>query len=314
MCLLTKIMILHCILAVTSISNKKRLSWLLLTDYFFHLMRQLRMCRFSEADRKTRGGKREKIKIGYGGLQCIHCADLPMSRKFFWSNVDRLANSFAEIPGHILKCKRCPPQCKEALLQLKQGHPDQMSKLPRGSQKVFFRRMWRRLHDDDPEGDDQASSTKAAEGTAVKAPPSPPAAIKTDPESPDSKKGADNSPSSGQSEETTLVVQRSAKDVDAETLKKLLRKNLEADFELHQQTRQSEIKRLQELLKKSEEWLILILSGASPEQKEEIIDKQLQELMKHANQKKPADPFSAGSNTDPRQNFFTPAPEATIRK
>ena len=77
---------------------------LLLTNYFFYLMKQLRLCRFTENDRKTRGGKREKIKIGYGGLQCIHCADLPMSRKFFWSNVDRLANSFAEIPGHVLQC------------------------------------------------------------------------------------------------------------------------------------------------------------------------------------------------------------------
>jgi len=123
---------------------------LLLTDYFFYLMKQLRLCRFSESDRKTRGGKREKIKIGYGGLQCVHCADVPNSRKFFWSNVDRLANSFAEIPGHILKCRRCPTQTKEALMTLKSFHPEQMARLPRGSQKVFFRRMWRRLHDEDP--------------------------------------------------------------------------------------------------------------------------------------------------------------------
>lgn len=121
----------------------------LLTDYFYHLMLQLRLCRFSEADRKTRGGKREKIKLGYGGLQCIHCADIPNSRKFFWSNVDRLANSFAEIPGHVLKCRRCPEATKAALHNLKRCHPEQMARLPRGSQKVFFRRMWRRLHDDD---------------------------------------------------------------------------------------------------------------------------------------------------------------------
>lgn len=122
---------------------------LLLTDYFYYLMKQLRLCRFSESDRKTRGGKREKIKIGYGGLQCVHCCDVANSRKFFWSNVDRLANSFAEIPGHILKCRRCPQPTKDALLQLKAFHPEQMARLPRGSQKVFFRRMWRRLHDED---------------------------------------------------------------------------------------------------------------------------------------------------------------------
>jgi len=140
----------------------------LLTDYFFHMMQQLVVCRFSEKDRKTRGGKRKDINIGYGGLQCIHCIEAPSSRKFFWSTVDRLANSFAEIPCHILNCPHCPDDAKEALLALKGRHPDQMQMLPRGSQKVFFRRMWRRLHDGDSEagermvtsaGERQTSST-----------------------------------------------------------------------------------------------------------------------------------------------------------
>ena len=136
----------------------------LLTDYFFYMMKQLVVCRFSEKDRKTRGGKRESINIGYGGLQCLHCFDNPGSRKFFWSNVDRLANSFAEIPGHVLKCKLCPDNMKDALLVLKGRHPDQMQLLPRGSQKVFFRRMWRRLHDGDDGG---AMATPSKEGPAT---------------------------------------------------------------------------------------------------------------------------------------------------
>eukprot|EP00934_Nitzschia_sp_Nitz4_P006698 Nitzschia sp. Nitz4//scaffold203_size38902//20654//24028//NITZ4_007661-RA/size38902-processed-gene-0.62-mRNA-1//1//CDS//3329541427//6688//frame0 len=141
---------------------------LLLTDYFFYLMKQLRLCRFSEADRKTRGGKREKIQLGFGGLQCVHCSDVPNPRKFFWSNVDRLANSFAEIPGHVLKCRRCPQQTKDALTNLKQFHPEQMARLPRGSQKVFFRRMWRRLHDEDPEdGSALTDQTNTEKSSAV---------------------------------------------------------------------------------------------------------------------------------------------------
>jgi hypothetical protein len=119
----------------------------LLTDYFFHIMQQLVICRFSEKDRKTRGGKRENVDIGYGGLQCIHCINKQTSRKFFWSTVDRLANSFAEIPSHILKCKHCPDEVRDALLVLKGRHHEQIQTLPRGSQKVFFRRVWRRLHD-----------------------------------------------------------------------------------------------------------------------------------------------------------------------
>ena len=121
----------------------------LLTDYFFHMMQQLIITRFTEKDRKTRGGKRESIVIGYGGLQCLHCIEQSNARKFYWSTVDRLANSFAEIPTHVLKCKICPDDVKEALLVLKGRHSDQMQMLPRGSQKVFFRRVWRRLHNGD---------------------------------------------------------------------------------------------------------------------------------------------------------------------
>jgi hypothetical protein len=121
----------------------------LLTDYFFYVMKQLRFCRFTENDRKTRGGKRENIKIEFGGLKCVHCSESQNPRKFFWSNVDRLANSFAEIPGHVLKCRRCPSQTKQALQALKLRHSVQMKQLPRGSQKVFFRRMWRKLHEED---------------------------------------------------------------------------------------------------------------------------------------------------------------------
>ena len=135
---------------------------LLLTDYFYYLMKQLRPVRFSESDRRTRGGKREKVKIGYGGLQCAHCVDVPNSRKFFWSNVDRLANSFAEIPTHVLKCRRCPQPTKDALLVLKNRHAEQMSRLSRGSQKVFFRRMWRRLHEDDPNDESTADDEHLA--------------------------------------------------------------------------------------------------------------------------------------------------------
>jgi hypothetical protein len=133
----------------------------LLTDYFYFIMQQLAVCRLSEQDRKTRGGKRQDVAVGYGGLQCIHCAPAPSSRKFFWSNVDRLANSFAGIPDHVLTCKLCPEEVTEALLVLKGRHNAQMTLLPRGTQKQFFRRMWRRLH----AGDESAKAAATGVGT-----------------------------------------------------------------------------------------------------------------------------------------------------
>jgi len=182
---------------------------LLLTDYFFHLMKQLRLCRFSEADRKTRGGKREKIVIGFGGLQCIHCSEANNTRKFFWSNVDRLANSFAEIPGHVLKCRSCPQQTKDALLQLKQMHPEQMARLPRGSQKVFFRRMWRRLHDDDPEAPSPEQEAIPPRATSAGSPQDSSGDAKV-PALQTKGSGNDSSPGATTgSEESILLMQRS---------------------------------------------------------------------------------------------------------
>eukprot|EP00984_Skeletonema_dohrnii_P034269 scaffold33512_cov113-Skeletonema_dohrnii-CCMP3373.AAC.10 len=134
----------------------------LLTDYFYFIIEQLAVCRLTEKDRKTRGGKRQDVAVGYGGLQCIHCAKAPSARKFFWSNVDRLANSFAGIPDHVLTCKMCPEDVTEALLVLKGRHNAQMSLLPRGSQKQFFRRMWKRLHAGDIEGASAASDSSSS--------------------------------------------------------------------------------------------------------------------------------------------------------
>jgi hypothetical protein len=137
----------------------------LLTDFFYHVMKQLRICKFQEADRTTRGGKRDNVEIGYGGLECKHCCGTPTPRKFFWANVDRLSNSFSEIPGHILKCKSCPTEVKEAIKTLKKHHHKQMREKSRGSQKTFLRRVWRRMHEgttstvggDNPENSDSAS-------------------------------------------------------------------------------------------------------------------------------------------------------------
>ena len=176
---------------------------LLLTDFLYFLMKQLRLVRFSEADRKTRGGKREKIQIGFGGLECIHCSHIPKPRKFFWSGVDRLANSFAEIPGHIFKCKYCSDEVKQALTDLKKIHPDQMARLPRGSQKVFFRRVWKRLHEGDPP---ESPSNEES-------PPKPPPGQSSSPGDESTITGKQHSPegTSG-SEESIFLIQRPTKE------------------------------------------------------------------------------------------------------
>mmetsp|Transcript_19251 Transcript_19251/g.44025 ORF Transcript_19251/g.44025 Transcript_19251/m.44025 type:complete len:365 (+) Transcript_19251:2-1096(+) len=103
-------------------------------------------------------------------------------------------------------------------MRLKKGHPDQMSKLPRGSQKIFFRRMWRRLHEGDPLEDDatpaEASAGAAQGGTTEHNARPPVPSIKTSPEK--DAKSVDEFSHSGSitvtSDETILVMQRSAKE------------------------------------------------------------------------------------------------------
>ena len=121
----------------------------ILTEYFFYLIQQLTLCHFSESDRKAKGGSREHIKIGFAGMACKHCKDKIDCRKFFWSNVDRISNSFSEIPAHIMRCKHAPYEVKNNLIELKKIHSQQLAKYPRGSQKIFLRRMWKRMHGDD---------------------------------------------------------------------------------------------------------------------------------------------------------------------
>jgi len=118
-----------------------------ITKFLFHILKQIRICTFSESDRLSRGRKRIAAEVGFKGLQCVHCKDSKSPRKFFWTEVKHLANSFEEISNHVLNCRYCPSETKEALLMLKVTHKVELNNdFPRGSQKTFFRKMWKRCH------------------------------------------------------------------------------------------------------------------------------------------------------------------------
>ena len=97
-------------------------------------------------------------------------------------------------------------------LQLKQFHPEQMARLPRGSQKVFFRRMWRRLHDEDPnaaqteEEEDDNNLENVAPAQKAETP-------KISPTNSKIKKENDDSPADTHaSDETPVVMQRTTQE------------------------------------------------------------------------------------------------------
>ena len=124
----------------TLISNDDRP---LISDFIFHIIKQLRICSLDENDQKGRGKTRATFEIGFMGVQCNHCKAKP--RKFFWTDVSRFNNSFSsEIISHVMSC--CPTDIQRHLLELKKIHSVQMGYLPRGSQKLFFDKLWERIH------------------------------------------------------------------------------------------------------------------------------------------------------------------------
>lgn len=120
----------------------------LVTEYLYMLLDQMEVCHFADEDRI---GGRSKVKdcpIGYPGFQCKHCAGKAGFGRYFPISLHSLtsANSDRNIFNHIMKCRRCPVNVKAELgFHLKQ----EQGKNRRGSRKLFFRRIWNRMHGSD---------------------------------------------------------------------------------------------------------------------------------------------------------------------
>lgn len=118
----------------------------MVTDYLFLLLDQMETCQFTEEDRT---GGRSKIKnncVGFPGMQCKHCKGKAGFGRYFPTSVSALAlaNSDRNINNHIQKCRRCPTQIKNELVRLSKDQSQ--GKNRRGLRKLFFRKVWERIH------------------------------------------------------------------------------------------------------------------------------------------------------------------------
>ena len=118
----------------------------LVTDYLFLLMNQMETCKFAEEDRT---GGRSKIKdneVGFPGMQCKHCQGKAGFGRYFPTTASALAlaNSDRNIFNHIQKCRRCPQQVKSELVRLSKDQSQLKNR--RGLRKMFFQRVWSRMH------------------------------------------------------------------------------------------------------------------------------------------------------------------------
>ena len=116
----------------------------MIPPYVHFLMRQVEPCLFTEADRFV---ARSKGPVGYPGFQCRHCHGHAGLGKYFPVSSKSLStNSTSQnIHAHMLKCRKCPEAVKDRLVQLK-IEKSRAARLEPGWRKVFFDKVWQRLH------------------------------------------------------------------------------------------------------------------------------------------------------------------------
>eukprot|EP00536_Pseudo-nitzschia_multiseries_P006276 jgi/Psemu1/192641/e_gw1.130.45.1 len=120
------------------------------TKFSYYLIRQMQMCVFTEADRL---GKRKGLPPGFRGLACRHCFGGYGSGRFFPSSIKTLSDTSKTLnvlKNHMMRCRKCPAEVRETLLNFRKTHDEERANMKFGSQKAFFARIWDRLHDNDP--------------------------------------------------------------------------------------------------------------------------------------------------------------------
>jgi len=137
----------------------------LVPDALFVAMAQMKPCKLSQADRV---GCYKSREIDFTGMCCKHCGGQPGFGRYYPNSVRSLAQTTTSqtILKHIgSKCRFCPQHIRQAVLELQRQQAAKegiAAGRPRyGSRKIFFQRMWARLHGkktDEFETDDDEDS------------------------------------------------------------------------------------------------------------------------------------------------------------
>lgn len=148
----------------------------LVPDSLFVAMAQMKQCQLSQSDRV---GSYKTREIGFTGMCCMHCGGQPGFGRFFPNSVRSLAQTTTShtILKHVgSKCRYCPPHIRAAVVELQRqqvAKEGTAAARPRyGSRKIFFQRIWMRLHgggedeDDIPEVDSGADVVLAQQEQA----------------------------------------------------------------------------------------------------------------------------------------------------
>lgn len=140
----------------------------LVPDALFVAMAQMKACKLTQADRV---GCYKSRELGFLGMACKHCGGQPGFGRYYPNSVRSLAQTTTSqtILKHIGgKCRFCPPAVRQAVLELQREQAIKEANSngrPRyGSRKIFFQRMWARLHGtDDSQDESESEDSKIGE-------------------------------------------------------------------------------------------------------------------------------------------------------
>ncbi|KAG7374069.1 hypothetical protein IV203_013164 [Nitzschia inconspicua] len=152
------------------------------TDQVFLMMRQVKVCRFQQRDRRGSNSRGRDRVLDFPGLACKHCANKNNIGRYFPVSAKNLTDNTANsMLSHVSSCSRCPETVKASLAYLSHRAVLQKAELGGSWKKLFFKKIWDRLHterewveaieeeegsigggDVDDADDSQAGSTSAA--------------------------------------------------------------------------------------------------------------------------------------------------------
>lgn len=146
----------------------------LVPDALFVAMAQMKPCRLTPADRV---GCYKAREIGFLGMSCMHCGGQPGFGRYYPNSVRSLAQTTTSqtILKHIAsKCRFCPPSIRDAVVKLQQvpGPVEGTgSGRPRyGSRKIFFQRVWSRLHNEGSDSSEVDETKHEADDLSTETP------------------------------------------------------------------------------------------------------------------------------------------------
>jgi hypothetical protein len=126
----------------------------LISDSQFAAIAQMDRCKLVSEDRI---GYNKDKQIGFVGLACRYCGGRPGFGRYFPNSVRNFEKTSARdtIVSHISTfCKKCPDDVRDDMQTLQRVESSRsgsatMKGLVYGSGKIFFRRLWSRLHGED---------------------------------------------------------------------------------------------------------------------------------------------------------------------